>query len=187
MQMPSPTGCASFDSGKRRIYVETMRSWLIFCIVLFAAASSAGAAESSSHYIGATYGADVHLSPVSGSKVVAHLDRLTDVTVLQRIRGWAEIETSRPSVKGWVIEGTVRQRYQPSSAQKTRSSFFASFARWFGDNEPQQQTAVLGVRGLEEGDATGTARNTQAVRWMDNLHVSQQEVDRFIRDGRLNP
>lgn len=185
--MASPTGYASFDSGKRRIYVETMRSWLILCIALFAAAYPAGAAENGAHYIGATYGADVHASPVSGSKVITHLDRLTDVTVLQRIRGWAEIETSRPSVRGWVIEGTVRQRYQPSTAQKARSSFFASFARMFGGNEPQQQTAVLGVRGLEEGNATGTASNPQAVRWMESLHVSQQEVDRFIRDGRLNP
>lgn len=171
----------------RRIYGEFMRRWLILCIAMFAA-SYAGAAESGSHYIGATYGADIHASPASYSQVIGHLDRLTDVQVLQRTRGWAEIEVSQPKIRGWVVEGTVRKRYEPSNAQKARSSFFASFARWFGSDDPQQQqTAVLGVRGLEEGSATGTARNLQAVQWMESLHVSQDEVDRFIRDGRLNP
>ena len=171
----------------RRIYVESMRRWLILCFALFAATCHVQAAENDSYYIGATYGADIHASPTSDSRMVGHLDRLTNVNILQRIRGWAEIESGSPKLRGWVIEGAVRQRYQPSSSQKARSSFFSGFARWFGGNEPQQQTAVLGVRGLEEGDATGTASNPQAVQWMESLNVSQDEVNRFIRDGKLNP
>ena len=157
--------------------------------MLLSAAAQAVAAESGSHYIGATRGTDVHSSPSTSASVLTHLDRLTDVKVLKRQRGWAEIEVSQPKrLQGWVIEGAVRQRYQPSRTQKAKSSFFSSFARLFGGNEPQQQTAVLGVRGLdEEGNATGSARNMKAVKWMEGLNVSQDEVNRFIRDGRLNP
>jgi len=165
-----------------------MRIWLTLCLLLVAGATGAQAADNGS-YIGASQGVDVHSSPSTGAQVTGHLDRLTDVKVLQRTRGWAEIEVAQPKyLRGWVIEGAVRQRYQPSSSQRAKSSFFSSFARLFGGNEPQQQTAVLGVRGLdEEGNATGTARNARAVQWMESLRVSQDEVDRFVREGRLNP
>jgi len=167
-----------------------MRICLTLCLLLVAGATGAVAADNGSYYIGSTQGVDVHSSPSTSGQVSGHLDRLTDVKVLQRTRGWAEIEVSQPRyLRGWVIEGAVRQRYQPSTSQKAKSSFFSSFARMFGGNEPQQQqTAVLGVRGLdEESNAAGEARNTKAVQWMESLNVSQDEVDRFVRDGRLNP
>lgn len=170
--------------------LNIMRSWLILGAIICFACSPASAAENGSYYIGATRGADVHASPSTSARVVTHLDRLTDVRVLQRQRGWAEVEVAQPGkVRGWVIEGAVRQRYQPTQTQKAKSSFFSSFARLFGGGEPQQQqTAVLGVRGLdEEGNATGSARNMKAVQWMEGLNVSQDEVNRFIREGRLNP
>ncbi len=164
---------------------------MLACLgMLFAGA--AAAADSMHPYIGASRGADVHAKPARSSPVLGHLERLTEVRVLEQRRGWGRIETIRAiegrPLRGWVLSGQIRRPYQPKRSERAKSSFLAAFSSWFGNDEPERKTAVLGVRGLEdEGANTMGARNMKAVRWMDRLAVDEAEIARFIREGRLNP
>jgi hypothetical protein len=162
----------------------------LFCLCLLAAPAMAAEAE---YYIGPRDGADIYNRPDSRADKIAHLKRLTVVRVVDKQRTWWRIESSgiSPSVRGWVTAGAIRQRYQPSTASRKSSSFFSGFASMFGYGRTSnnEKTAVLGVRGLDEETTAraGGRGNTSAVKWMDTLSVSQKEVDKFIRDGDLNP
>lgn len=163
-------------------------------IAILLLAGTAQAAESE-YYIGPRAGADVFGAPSTQAAKVAHLDRLTAVRIDKKLHTWWHIITihQTPVVRGWVAAGVVRQRYQPSTASRKRSSFFSGFASLFGygNDSSTETTAVLGVRGFEEEKgataAAGGRNATAAVQWMETLHVSPQEEDAFIREGDLNP
>jgi len=146
-----------------------------------------------SYYIGPRSGADLYDSPSPQSKKVAHLDRLTTVRITQKKRTWWHVETEgrNPVVRGWVSAGAIRQRYQPSASSRS-TSLFSGLSSLFGGGRDAntEKTAVLGVRGLDEettAKAGTTSGTNSAVRWMEGLRVSQQEVNTFIREGDLNP
>ncbi|MDQ7010564.1 MAG: SH3 domain-containing protein [Mariprofundaceae bacterium] len=164
---------------------------IALCVLL---APAFAATDEEGYYIGARNGVDVLAAPRTGSKVMGRLERMTDVRVVKKQRAWWKIETIHgyPALQGWVREGAVRKRYQPSARKKTSSSVFAALSSIFGRPAPKQQTAVLGVRGLEDegGDiASQQARQSakESVRWMEGLSVSNEEVADFIREGDLNP
>ncbi len=151
--------------------------------------ATAWAADAPDYYIGPRGGADVRAHPNSSAKVIAHLPRLTAVEILQQRRSWWKIRATpkhAPPVEGWTNAGAVRERYKP---QENSSSFgFSSFLSLFR-SPPEQHTAVLGVRGLEEGGklAQATKDSKKVVQWMEKLRVDPAKVDEFVREGDLNP
>ncbi len=148
------------------------------------------AADAPDYYIGPRGGVDVRAHPNSAAAIIAHLPRLTAVEVIQQRRSWWKIR-ARPkgaekTIEGWTTAGAVRERYRP---KKHSSSFgFSSFLSLFR-SPPEQQTAVLGVRGLEEGGklAQATKDSMKVVKWMEKLRVDPAKVDEFVREGDLNP
>lgn len=161
-------------------------------LTLFLLAMPAVAAEPE-YYIGPRSGADLYNRPSSHADKIAHLERLTVVKIIRKQRTWWRVETVgvTPQAQGWITAGSIRQRYQPEVANRKSSSFFSGFASLFGygRSNPNDKTAVLGVRGLDEETTAkaGGRGNTSAVKWMDTLTVSQQEVNQFIKEGDLNP
>jgi len=150
------------------------------------------AALAGEFYIGPRTGADLLQSPRSSAEVIQHLPRLTDVTVLKKRRSWWKIETSadRSSpVTGWVSAGAVRERYQPKRTVSAFASNISSFFSMFRRPPTGQQTAVLGVRGLEDEAKLGKVNKASlnAVKWMESLRVGNAEVSKFVREGDLNP
>lgn len=187
-----------FDTIKGRNYIGGMRIRPVTLLLLafgliFIAVSPLQAADSESYYIGSRSGADVHAYPRNSAENLGHLERMTDITVLEKRRGWWKVETIdiEPKVTGWVYESTVNQRYQPEKESSSgSSSFFSGFSSLFRSSEPQQKTAVLGVRGLEEEGGATTKANAQArkaVKWMDSLVIKNRDVASFIKEGDLNP
>ena len=149
------------------------------------------AASAGEYYIGPRTGADLLQSPRSSAEVLQHLPRLTDITVIKKRRSWWKIEISEhreAPLTGWIAAGAIRKRYQPkrtvSAFASNISSFFSMFRR-----PPKQQTAVLGVRGLEDEAKLGKANKASVniVKWMESLHVSNTEVSKFVHEGDLNP
>jgi len=165
-----------------------MRMGMVLMMALLAAAPAL-AADAPDYYIGPRPGADVLAHPRASARVLAHLPRLTPVEVLKQRRSWWKVRAKADHgerVEGWVSAGAVRERYKP---KKRSSSFgFASFFSLFR-SPPEQHTAVLGVRGLEdEGKlAKATQASKKVVEWMDKLHVDPAKVDEFVREGDLNP
>ncbi len=155
---------------------------LLVCCLLPAPAWAAD-----DYYIGASRGADVLAAPQADAAVVGHLERLSEVRVLERQRAWWNIEAA--DVRGWVPAGAVRKRHQPGRAEKAGNSVLEGLSSLFHRDDPAgRKTAVLGVRGLDE--ETGAVRgraNVAAVEWMERLTVSDAEIARFIEQGRLNP
>ncbi|MFQ5581973.1 MAG: SH3 domain-containing protein [Mariprofundaceae bacterium] len=166
---------------------------LIALGTLFAPAFATAGEES--YYIGARNGVDVLDAPRTSAKALGRLERMADVKVLQKRRAWWKVEAlgDESELLGWVREGAVRKRYQPGVRKKVTSSAFAAFTSLFSRSAPQQQTAVLGVRGLEDegGDATASQQTQQSakemVQWMEGLKVEEQEVADFVQEGDLNP
>jgi len=157
-------------------------------LLLFAIPATA---TEGSYYIGPRDGVDLRLRPDVKAKVSGHIDSKTAVEVINRERNWTKIVTIGRGIKGWVPAGAVRKS---SSVKKSSSSssFFSSFTSLFRSSEPQQKTAVLGVRGLEggDGDAANKKASGEAVRiveWMDTLNVSQSEITAFVEEGDLKP
>lgn len=172
-------------------YIDAMRRLagitLLLCCLLGAA--NAPAAGDGSYYIGAYRGIDVTATPEVGATTVGHLQRLRPVRIDERQRSWARITTiDAPYVSGWVPQGALRQRYEPHRSHSSTSSFFAGLAALFGGGDHETETAVLGVRGLQnEGRLGDKVAPAAEVRWMESLHVSDREVADFVRQGRLNP
>jgi len=171
-------------------YIDVMRSLpaiLLLCGLLGAA--NAPAAEDGGYYIGSYRGIDVMASPSAGAVTVGHLQRLRSVRIGTRQRSWMRITTvDAPHVSGWVPVGAVRQRYEPPETHHSTSSFFAGLAALFRSHDNETETAVLGVRGLDnEGQLGNRIAPAEAVRWVESLHVSDREVADFVRQGRLNP
>lgn len=143
------------------------------------------------YYIGSKDGVDLLKEPNAAAAVAGHLDRLTDVKVIQKKRAWWKVDSLNisPKKSGWVPSGAVRKRYQRTAIKKASNSFFSGLSSFFHrEDSGSQKTAVLGVRGLdEEGNAAGGRANTEAVKWMEGLQVSDADIDRFVEQGRLNP
>ncbi len=153
--------------------------------LIFLGAMSASAEDI--YYVGPTKGVNLLSAPIVGTKI-AHLARNTRLEILERQHTWVKVKAAEKT--GWIPEGAVRKQLQQSRSEQTQSSFFAAFSRWFGEDTSQQSTAVLGVRGLDQGGSTsGTtaATNMAAVKWMDGLALTDAEVDRFMREGKLKP
>jgi len=150
-------------------------------------------ADEAIHYVGVRAGADLFASPSVRSTVVTHLPFETRLTVLERRNPWWLVDsgTGPNRVHGWILEGAVRQHLEQSTTERSRSSFFSRFASWFrSDHVDQRQTAVLGVRGLDQGGSQASgpvAVNFEAVDWMDKLTVDRSEIDAFIAEGELKP
>jgi len=167
-----------------------LTSLLLAFVLAIVMATPALAADNESYYIGSRSGSDVYVYPRTSAEKLGHLKRKTDVKVLEKRRGWWKVKTSglKPEVSGWVYQSTVNKRYQATTTKK--SSFFSGFSSLFRSSEPQQKTAVLGVRGLEEeGGATrkADAKAREAVKWMDSLIIKNRDVAAFIEEGDLNP
>ncbi|MDX8402413.1 MAG: hypothetical protein R8K47_07275, partial [Mariprofundaceae bacterium] len=63
-----------------------------------------------------------------------------------------------------------------------------AFAAIFGNEEPPRKTAVLGARGLEdEGGRTQGAKDMRSLRQVERIAIPPEDVERFVREGRLNP
>jgi hypothetical protein len=174
--------------------------FLLCCLSLVWLLSPAPAlADEGNYYIGARSGTDVLNAPKSSAKVIAHLPRKTDVKIVRKQRSWWKIQvlpsesqiSLKPQVTGWVHAGAVRKRYQASAFKKKKSSFMSKFASLFHRSAPRNQTAVLGVRGLEDKGARISLQSghtsQEMVRWMESLGVSDEEVSGFIEEGDLNP
>jgi len=165
---------------------------LIITLLFMLGFSATSMAAGDSYYIGSRDGTDVYAYPNKSASVTAHLPWKTDIRLQEKIRNWQKIETTGANrVKGWVFESAVRKRYQPAS-KKSDSSLFSRLTSLFRSPEPEQKTAVLGVRGLEdEGvantDNAATQHANQMVKWMDRLNVPDREVAAFIEEGELNP
>jgi len=149
-------------------------------------------ASAEEYYIGPRAGVDLLQSPRSRAKIIQHLPRLTNVTVLKKRRSWWEVEVSEHRITpltGWISAGAIRKRYQPKSMASAFSSKMSSFFSMFRSSPTRQQTAVLGVRGLEDEAKLGKANKASmnVVKWMESLRVSNAEVSKFVREGDLNP
>lgn len=164
---------------------------LIAFILLIALASPVCAGEAS-YYIGSRSGTDLLAQPDTRADVVRHLDWKTYVVILESSRNWRKVKIADDeNITGWVTEGAIRKRFQ-STSSKSSSSFFSGFTSLFRSPEPEQKTAVLGVRGLEDdanakSNVPSTAEAKEMVKWMDTLAVPNRDVARFIEDGELNP
>lgn len=171
-------------------YIDAMRTLpaiALLCCLLGAA--SAPAAEDGGYYIGAYRGIDVMASPSAEAVTAGHLQRFRSVRIEEHLRSWVLITTvNTPYVSGWVPDGAVRQRYRPPETHRSTSSFFAGLEALFRSHDNETETAVLGVRGLDnEGRLGHRVAPAEALRWMESLHVSDREVADFVRQGRLNP
>lgn len=162
-------------------------SWF-FCLSLLLIGIPAGAEEAADYYIVSRSGADVLELPQVGAAMVVHLPRLSPIVPGKRQRNWVSIraEVEGKTVSGWVLEGAVRQRYR--AEQRASTTGMAEVLSLFG-GKPQRQTAVLGVRGLEEEGASiaGGRNDAAAVEWMEDFKLSEPEVAAFIHEGDLNP
>jgi len=169
-----------------------MMRLLISITLLLLFAIPATAAESN-HYIGPQEGVDLRLAPRNKAAVSGHLSHKTEVAVIKRDRNWTKVQTlGHSAVKGWIPAGAIRKNSTNKSVRSSSSSFFSSFTSMFRSSNPEQKTAVLGVRGLEGGDGKAAdskagAKSVQIVEWMDTLDVSESDVATFIKDGHLKP
>lgn len=164
---------------------------MLIPLLLFMIFVSPASAAEANYYISPRDGVDLRLAPRNNATVSGHLPFKTDVEVVDKQRNWSKVKTlDYKAVVGWVPEGAIRKRFTPSSSG-SKSSFFSSFASMFRSQEQPQQTAVLGVRGLEGGEkATSKDAGEQAIKaveWMDTLHVPQSDVAAFVKEGDLNP
>jgi len=143
------------------------------------------------YYIGSADGVDVREQPAAQAAVLGHLPRLADVKLIKNDRAWSKVSSLHvsESITGWVPSGAVRKRYQQTAVQKSSRSFFSGMSSWFNrDTTGGQQTAVLGVRGLDEGgDAASGQANVAGVEWVEQLGVSSADVATFVDKGGLNP
>jgi hypothetical protein len=143
------------------------------------------------YYIGFRDGVDVRDQPAARASVLGHLPRLTDIRLIKTDRAWSKVSSVHASkpLTGWVPSGAVRKRYQPTAVQKSSNSFFSGLSSWFNrDTTGGQQTAVLGVRGLDEEASASTGQASEAgVAWMEKLSVPNSDVAAFVEQGGLNP
>ncbi|HKI60448.1 MAG TPA: hypothetical protein VKA23_05390 [Mariprofundaceae bacterium] len=167
-----------------------MRLLLSITLLLLFAIPASAAEET--YYIGPEKGVDLRLRPENRAAVSGHFDHKTEVKILKRDRNWAKVQTlDYTAIRGWVPAGAVRK----SSTQSTRSSspsFLSSFTSLFRSSDPEQKTAVLGVRGLDSGDGSVTDKKAgkkalKIVEWMDTLNVPDGEVTAFVKEGDLKP
>jgi len=149
-------------------------------------------ASAGEYYIGPRAGADLLQAPRSSADVIQHLPRLTDITVIKKRRSWWKVKVSaglESPVTGWISAGAIRKQYQPKRTVSAFASNISSFFSMFRRPPTRQQTAVLGVRGLEDeaklGKVNKASMNT--VKWMEGLRVGNAEVSKFVREGDLNP
>jgi len=164
-----------------------MLAMLFVFVLLSGLPASAG-----EYYIGPRARADLLRAPRSGADVIRHLPRLTDIIVIRKRRSWwkAEVSIDHGSpVTGWISTGALRKQYQPKRTTSAFSSGISSFFSMFRRSPAGQQTAVLGVRGLENEAKLGKANKASinAVKWMEGLRVGNAEVSGFVREGDLNP
>ncbi|MDQ6957488.1 MAG: hypothetical protein Q9M24_00065 [Mariprofundaceae bacterium] len=166
-----------------------MRTLAILFVLVLLPGLTASAGE---YYIGPRAGADLLQAPRSSADVIQHLPRLTNITVIRKRRSWwkAEVSTDHGSpITGWISAGAIRKQYQPKRATSALASSISSFFSMFRRPPTGKQTAVLGVRGLENeaklGKANKVSMNT--VKWMEGLRVGNTEVSKFVREGDLNP
>jgi hypothetical protein len=147
------------------------------------------AAAQDSYYVGARAGVDMLKSPYSSAKVIQHLPRLQDVSILTKRHSWWKIKTVYEGVakQGWVPAGAIRKRYQ--AKHQSTSSGIAAFFSLFKRAPSKRETAVLGVRGLDNEAKLGKADKASlaAVEWMEKLQVADKDVSEFVREGDLNP
>jgi len=149
------------------------------------------ATAASDYYIGFRAGVDMLEKPNSSAKIIQHLPRLTDVEILEKRRTWQKIKVTISKanpLQGWVPEGAIRKRYQ-SKHTTSSSSAMSSFFSFFAPKNTERKTAVLGVRGLGSEADLGKANQSsiQIVSQIESLQVSSQDVNKFVRDGDLNP
>jgi len=166
-----------------------MRTLAMLFVLVLLPGLTASAGE---YYIGPRAGADLLQSPRSSAVVIQHLPRLMDVIVLKKRRSWWKVEVSTDHaspIAGWISAGALRKQYQPKRTTSALTSSISSFFSMFRRPPTRQQTAVLGVRGLEDEAKLGKANKVSinAVKWMEGLRVGNAEVSKFVREGDLNP
>ena len=158
---------------------------LLFTIPVYAAEEG--------YYIGPEDGVDLRLDPRTSAAISGHFDHMHQVKILKRDRNWIKVQTlDYTAIRGWVPAGAVRKSSAPQPTKSAASVFFSSFTSMFRTSDPEQKTAVLGVRGLDSGDGSATdikagKKSLQVVDWMDTLNVPQGEVAAFIKEGNLKP
>jgi len=163
---------------------------LISIMLLLFFAMPATAAEQV-YYIGPHDGVDLRLRPDNKAAISNHFPHKTEVKIIKRDRNWAKVQIlDHTAIRGWVPAGAVRKSSNVTPSSST--SFLSSFTSLFRSPEPQQKTAVLGVRGLEGedgkvADKEASGKAIRIVEWMDTLNVPQSEVASFVEEGNLKP
>ncbi len=145
----------------------------------------AGAALAETVYVQAKT-VKLRAGKTSLDSVVADLKFGDALEVLRKDGAWLEVQTSG-GTKGWVFAGKTTATKPAGSGDDDLARLGKSFRR----TEASDVTATAGARGLDkasEGYANRagiTQRDRDAVDRMAAYRMSDQEVEDFLKEGRL--
>jgi uncharacterized protein YgiM (DUF1202 family) len=129
--------------------------------------------------------AQLRAGKTSLDKVTADVRFGDELDVLKREGNWVEVKTS-DGQRGWIF-GSKLSRTKPSAGEGE----LAALGKSFRQKEASTVTASAGSRGLDkvsEGYAkqAGITKDVRdAVDRMAAYRISDQEVEDFLRNGRL--
>ena len=118
--------------------------------------------------------------------VVADLKFGESLEVLGKEGNWLEVQTTR-GAKGWIFAGKTT----PTKPAGGEDDVLAKLGKSFRRTEAEDVTASAGARGLDkvsEGYANRvgiTQQHRDAIDRMAAYRISDQEVEDFLKQGRL--
>jgi uncharacterized protein YgiM (DUF1202 family) len=118
------------------------------------------------------------------AQVVATLQRGEGLNVLQQDERWYYVATQQGS-QGWVY------RYKVSEQPPGQSgNVFAGLGGASSGVSIDESSSTIGIRGLNpvaerQAQRRGRRGAVQAVKKMEQFRVPAQELDQFLRSGRL--
>lgn len=157
----------------------------LFIVLLIGLSLSAGAALAETVYVQAKT-VKLRTGKTSLDAVVADLKFGDALEVLRKDGAWLEVQTGG-GTKGWIFAGKTTATKPAGSGDDDLARLGKSFRR----TEAGDVTATAGARGLDkasEGYANRagiTQRDRDAVDRMAAYRMSDQEVDDFLKEGRL--
>ena len=152
--------------------------------MILVASLVAGLVAAETVYVQATT-AKLRSGKTSLDPVVAELKFGEALEVLRKESGWLEVRTAA-DVKGWVFANKTA-----ASKPAGGDDFLAKMGRSMRRTEASDVTASAGARGLDkvsEGYAQRvgiTQQDRDAVDRMAAYRLTDQEVEDFLKDGRL--
>jgi len=157
----------------------------LFIVLLIGLSLSAGVALAETVYVQAKT-VKLRAGKTSLDSVVANLKFGEPLEVLRKDGTWLEVQTGT-GAKGWIFAGKTTATKPAGSDDDDLARLGKSFRR----TEAGDVTAAAGARGLDkasEGYANRagiTQRDRDAVDRMAAYRMSDQEVDDFLKEGRL--